>query len=129
MKRSFSILDIIVVMILGALLGSAFIYKMTPNLSAETSQAVTPTTKRADAPGTQKTYVQKIGNKYIDWGHGVTVDNLRAFDRPYLIQVGFRSDGALIWRYVDEGGQPVVEKSDKEKVRAIADNLKESEPD
>jgi len=103
--KKYTILDIIVLIFLAFLLGSGAIYY----LSAKSSQTVTQTTDRADAPGAQL---------HVDWKNGILLKDAKVFKKDRDVVIGFVSDGRLIWGYIP---------SDKNNVKKIADDLKKEE--
>ena len=71
--------------------------------------------------------IQQVGDYYIDW---LNVQGIQPFGKANGFQLGFRSDGLVLWHFVDKDGRPMLinppEKTPdaREEVEKIAKDLK-----
>ena len=133
MKKGFSLFDILLILVAGLIIGGVAVFYIN-NLSAGTfDQTVNEPIKEkvaesGDAGALDKIRVQEIGDRLIDWGEGrsgLYVNNYYPFGNiDTTIQLGFVDNGQIVWRPVDKDGMPIQDPETSEKVKEIANDLK-----
>ena len=105
--KKLTILDTIILMFLAFLLGSGVIYYLS---AGKLDQAINKSNTERVADSTS-------AQLHIDWKNGILLKDAKVFEKDRDVVIGFVSDGRLAWSYIP---------SDEDKVKEIADDLKNS---